>query len=312
MIHYLDILKNAGESSFLVYNSKNFTESKIIRRLLKLISTPYCLCKYFFTPKVTGREGLAFVIMVKNEAPYMAEWINFHLKQGVSHFIIYDNESTDNLHEVIQPYFEASVVTLHKIKGRLPQAEAYNSAIAKYKDKFKYIGFIDADEFVFVRKNSEEKYNLYEFIDKFMKEHPNAGGIGINWLIFGSSHFEKKPNGGVLENFIMCAEPNFPDNFHIKTICDPIKVLSFSNPHFPFYRKGFQNLTENGENIYGATSKYVSFNKIRINHYYSKSKEEFIAKKNKGNEVGIAIRNMKNFERLDQNVIKDTEILERK
>ena len=307
----IQIIKYSGESSFLVYKSKNFTENKIIRRLLKFISTPYCITKYFFVPNVPNRNGLALVLMVKNEAPYIEEWINFHEKQGVCHFIIFDNESTDNLYNILIPYIKLGKVSYQKIKGKLPQAEAYNFAMSKYGRKFKYIGVIDADEFIFVRK-SLGGVNLFDFVDKFMAEHKNAGGIGVNWLIFGSNHFEKKPEGGVLKNFTMCAEKDFPANRHIKTICDPLKVLAWRNPHFPFYRKGFQNLDENGEPINeGAFTEKVNFDKIRINHYYSKSKEEFIAKKNKGNAVGIAIRDMSYFYNNDQNIIKDTEILEK-
>ena len=309
----MKILVYAGESSFLVYNSKNFTENKIIRRILKFIATPFCVAKYFFVPDVPERKGFALVLIVKNEAPYVEEWINFHEKQGVCHFIIYDNESTDNLHDVLLPYIESDKVSYHRFKGKLPQNEAYNSAMAEYGKKFKYIGVIDADEFLFVRSNFSLRggggYNLFDFVDKFMTEHKNAGGIGVNWLIFGSNHFEKKPEGGVLKNFTMCAEKDFPINRHIKTICDPLKVLAWRNPHYPFYRKGFQNLDENGNPIDEAFTNEVHFEKIRINHYYSKSKEEFIAKKDKGNAVGVALRDMNNFVDLDQNVIKDTEIL---
>ena len=303
-------LKNCGESSPLVYNFKTFSENKYLRKLIKLIVTPYCFLKYFFVRDVPGREGLALVLMIKNEAPYLEEWINFHLKQGVSHIIILDNESTDNFLEVIAPYVASGLVSCHKIKGRLPQAEAYNKATALYKNKFKYLGFIDADEFLFVRDKGGTK-NLYEFLENFMKAHKNAGGLGVNWLVFGSSGHKTKQPGGVLKNFLMCSEKNFLHNHHIKTICDPLKVLAWSNPHFPFFRRGFYNFDENGEIIDGPFSKEVHFEKIRINHYYSKSLEEFIAKKDKGNAVGVAIRDMEAFHLHDQNIIKDTEILSR-
>ena len=305
-----EVIRHSGGSCFFVYNSKNFTENKIIRGILQLIATPFCVAKYFFVPDVPDRNGLALVLIVKNEAPYIEEWINFHEKQGVCHFIIYDNESTDNLRDVLIPYIKSGKVSYHRFKGKLPQMEAYNAAMAEYGRKFKYIGVIDADEFLFVRaKLGGGGNNLFDFVDKFMNEHKNAGGIGVNWLIFGSRHFEKKPDGGVLKNFTMCAEKDFIANHHIKTICDPLKVLAWWNPHFPIYRKGFQNLDENGEPVEGPFTKEVHFEKIRINHYYSKSKEEFIAKKDKGNAVGIAIRAMSDFIAHDQNVIKDTEIL---
>lgn len=155
-------------------------------------------------------------------------------------------------------------------------------------------------------------YNLYNFVDKFMSEHKNAGGIGINWLIFGSSGHETKPEGGVLENYLMCAEKNFPRNCHIKTICDPLKVLSWPIAHDPFFRKGFVNLDENGRIIEGPLSQEVHFEYIRINHYHTKSKEEYAEKVKRGRvDLQYNPMDVKNFSSHDQNLVRDTEILAR-
>lgn len=140
-----------------------------------------------------------------------------------------------------------------------------------------------------------------------MKKYPHAGGLGVNWLMFGSSGHETKPKGGVLKNFVMCAEKDFSANRHIKTICDPMKVLGIYNPHFAVYIRGFHNLNENGEIIESHHTEEVSFEKIRINHYYAKSKEEFIERRAKARLKG----SMGGFYHYDQNVVKDTEILER-
>ena len=204
----LKVLKYAGESSPLVYRCRDYTQSDFVRTLIKILVTPYCLLRYFAGKReIAGREGLAFVLIAKNEATYIKEWLDFHIKQGVSKFIIYDNESTDNFREVLSPYIDAGIVIYDIIRGRCRQLDAYNMALNKYRSKFKYMGFIDADEFVFVRNNPYGGgYSLYEFVDGFMKAHPDAGCVRINWLIFGSNHHEKRPEGGVLENYTMCAE----------------------------------------------------------------------------------------------------------
>ena len=122
--------------------------------MLKILVTPFCIFKFFHVRNVPGREGLAFVLIAKNEAPYIKEWLDFHIKQGVNHFIIYDNESTDNFHEILAPYIASGVVTYHTINGIMRQRDAYNMAVNDYAYRFKYMGFIDADEFVFVRNNT--------------------------------------------------------------------------------------------------------------------------------------------------------------
>ena len=42
------------------------------------------------------KNKLSFVAIVKNEAPYIVEWIEFHRLVGVDKFYIYDNESSEN------------------------------------------------------------------------------------------------------------------------------------------------------------------------------------------------------------------------
>ena len=153
-------------------------------------------------------------------------------------------------------------------------------------------------------------YNLYDFVDDLMSKNKDAGGIGVNWLIFGSNGHETKPQGGVLKNFTKSAQKNFPANFHIKTICDPTKILSWTSPHFPNYLRGFHTIDENGNIINGAFSEAVNFKKIRINHYFTKSKQEFMEKRMRGVADSFLIRPIKDFENHDRNEIEDTEILE--
>ena len=298
-----------GECSPLVYNFRNYLDNDWLRALCVIIASPYGLFKYLFHKPMPAeqREGLAVVAIAKNEGDYIEEWINFYVKQGVSHFFIYDNDSTDNMHEVLKPYVTGGggIVTYQKIPGKLRQKDAYNMAIHDYKNKFRYMAFLDLDEFCFCLEHGK---NLYDFVDEFMNEHPNAGGLCPHWLVFGSSGHETKPEGGVLKNFLMCSDKSFSSNQLVKTICDPEKVLSFESVHVAAYVKGYYNLNENGE-IITVNYKKVTFDKIRINHYFSKSKEEFLKKRNKGMSNIRGLRRMEEFIAHDQNVIKDTEIL---
>ena len=309
------VIKNAGESSPLVYHCRDYTQNDFVRTLIKILVTPYCALKWFVRRDIPGREGLAFVLIAKNEATYIKEWLDFHIKQGVSKFIIYDNESTDNFREVLQPYIASGVVIYHTISNKARQIDAYNIALNTYRNQFKYMGFIDGDEFVFVRKNPYcESYSIYDFIEGFMKAHPNAGALGINWLIFGSSHHEKRPEGGVLENFTMCAEKDFPANCLTKYICNPMKILTTST-HGSFCRKGYYFMNEDGDILDRPKKEEVHFEQIRINHYFCKSKEEYIAIKMKRGDVffGISSKNttLNVFNFHDRNDIIDTEILSR-
>lgn len=275
-----------------------------------ILSAPYCLTRYFFVSKKRDnkRKGLAVALIAKNEAPYIKEWVEFHKAQGVSHFFIYDNESEDNLHEVLKPYIESGLVTYKLLRGRVRQRDAYNMALSKSRRrKFKYMAILDADEFLFVRKGNR---NLYEFVDSFMMSHANAGGLAVNWCVFGSSgHLTKPMGGGVLENYTMRAGDDDAINLHVKTICDPTKTMCFCHVHFPNFRRGFYNLGENGEKVIGPFSNSVHYDEIRINHYLTKSKEEFIAKRKRGCADENVPRDFSEFEQYERYDVRDVDIL---
>ncbi len=52
-------------------------------------------------------------------------------------------------------------------------------AVHDYGHRFKYMAVIDADEFMFIRKDFCGEHNLYKFVDEFMTPHPNAGRIAV-------------------------------------------------------------------------------------------------------------------------------------
>lgn len=156
IFRFIRAVKYCNYRNFLVVNCRNYTQNNFIRNMLRVITTPFCIWRYFFPRIISAskRQGLVFVLMAKNEAPYIEEWIEFHIKQGVSHFIIYDNESTDNFYEVLKPYINSGIVTYKIVKGLFRQVDIYNTAFMNYRDKFRYMAFLDTDEFMFVRKNT--------------------------------------------------------------------------------------------------------------------------------------------------------------
>ena len=150
-----NFFNNITYGSRIIYSCRDFTMNRTLRNILKFFVFPVGIIKYFMPPKsCINRKGLAIVLIVKNEANYIQEWINFHVKQGVSHFIIYDNESTDNLFDVLKKYIASGLVSYKFLRGKARQYDAYNMAMHDYRYKFKYLAVIDADEFLFLRKNT--------------------------------------------------------------------------------------------------------------------------------------------------------------
>lgn len=93
-------------------------------------------------------DVLSLVAIIKNEADYIIEWLEYHMMVGVTRFFIYDNDSTDNLYEKLKWYIDNDIVVYQIFGGTKRQLPAYNHAIDNYKLETKYMGFIDADEFL--------------------------------------------------------------------------------------------------------------------------------------------------------------------
>lgn len=206
---------------------------------------------------------LSVAAIVKNENHYIEEWMDFHRQQGVEHFYIFDNESTDGTVETLQKQKD---VTLMLLPGSNMQNHAYNIAIDMTRKESKWLALIDIDEFLF---SVEGKLS-----DK-LKDYEEFGGVTVNWVFFGSSG-KKTRQDSVLKTY---TRRNGKVNRHVKSIIQPEKARGFMCPHFAFYLPEFFAVDEDKERL-GDTpfNDKLSANILRINHYHCKSEEEYTQK----------------------------------
>lgn len=59
-----------------------------------------------FSPATTAPYKLSVCTMIYNEARYIEEWLAYHLLLKVDHFYIYNDGSSDNITEVLEPYIK--------------------------------------------------------------------------------------------------------------------------------------------------------------------------------------------------------------
>ena len=94
-------------------------------------------------------HDLSIVAILKCEAPYLKEWLDYHLLAGVDHFYLYDNDSPDNQAEVAAPYVKAGLVDYIPASGKMMQYAVYNDAIKRFRFFSRYFAIIDGDEFIY-------------------------------------------------------------------------------------------------------------------------------------------------------------------
>ena len=223
-------------------------------------------------------DRISVVCIAKYEAPYIKEWIDYHLMIGVDRIYVYDNESPDGMKEVLQPYIDSGKVVYTFFPGKARHLDAFNDAISRYKMRTKYMAFIDVDEFLCV-ENSEDK--LADLIDQIMKKNWRSGGVAVNWRVYGSSGHKSMPGGYVIENYLYRGDAKAKGNDCIKTIAIPRYVREYKHTHSPVYITGFNNVNEDGEVLVGWSNPNKETKKLRLNHYFTKSLEEWIERRSR-------------------------------
>jgi hypothetical protein len=216
---------------------------------------------------MSARVYLSFCTIYRDQADYLAEWIEFHRLVGAERFFLYDNSSSDAHREVLAPYIEEGSVVLHEWPVKFPMAlrSAFNHCLTEHGSESRWIAFIDIDEFLFSP--------TLEPVAELLPEYEEWPGVGVNWALYGSSGHQTRPAGLVIDNYLYRTDTE--ENGATKSIVDPARVAFCRNAHQFEYREGAGSaVDENKHPIDGWQTESVSFAKLRINHYYTKSEED--------------------------------------
>ncbi|MDE3285615.1 glycosyltransferase family 2 protein [Lacticaseibacillus paracasei] len=266
---------------------------------LKEIST-FGVKKYAqqYPDRFSGRREPYIVCIVKDEADYIEEWLAFHHLMGIKGFYIYDNGSTDETRKIIKKYAVEYNIQYIYYPGDSMQSKAYMDAVRRTRNKHIWLLTIDADEFL-VSVNGER------FADWLAHFSNKDTQILIGWMMFGSSGEKFKKRGLVIDRF-----KHHATNEHIasyKAVVKPEFVVASNMPHM--YSVVGRTVDENSTRIWYYPypglrgSRPSSKEQFRINHYYTKSLEEYKTKSNRGDafDANIMLKSMKEFHVQDRN-----------
>jgi hypothetical protein len=245
-------------------------------------------------------DELSIVAILKNEALYVREWIEYYRLLGATRFYIYDNDSQDSVKEVISDYIDSGIVVFKCFPGKYRQNIAYTDAINNYASRTRFMAVVDLDEFIVP---IDDKLTLIDVLKNIVRRRPYAAGVAIPWLMYGSSHHKRRPEGLVIDNYLYRAQDSFMLN--VKTVFNPRLASGYNNPHYPIYKYGAFSINENGHIVIGKFDHRKSCKQIRINHYFTKSEEEFRAKVARGTADKYLPRRFESFVHSDKNDVYD-------
>lgn len=227
----------------------------------------------------------AIVCIAKNEDRYIKEWAEYHLKLGFDSVYIYQNDWRTDL--------EMPNVFKKVIDGKCRQLDCYNKFLRKDKDH-DWVAFIDVDEFIVLNKHA----TINDFIKRTVKKFGKIKAIGINWVFFGSNGIEKDDGSdGVLKRFTKREKMSFK----VKSIVRVDKSIEMG-VHNPL---NCEVVGSNGHKFHGHINVRGSIDLIMLNHYYFKTKEEFVRKAARGKADRLDKRNPAHYKITKHNEIED-------
>jgi Glycosyltransferase family 92 len=256
---------------------------------------------------VVSLSKLAICAIAKNEHLGLREWVAYHRVVGVEHFYIYDNDSQIPVAKTLAKEIASGYVTCVPFPGLSQQMPSYTDCLRRFGDDNKWIAFIDCDEFL-VPKQTD---NIVDVLEMYPFSH-HVAGLQVNWVLFGSSGHLTPPDGLIIENYTQSTGKDWADNLHTKAIVMPqYTIRAGSNPHYFSYKQGYFSIGENQQLVTNAFSAVHCNEWLQINHYTTKSLQEFETKLAKGraDAAHLAGTNMDNFHKLNAGCTeKDTSI----
>lgn len=228
------------------------------------------------------RLRVAVCTCVKNERPYLREWLAHYRRLGFDDIYVYENESSDGSAAMLQGIDDPGVVVVswRTPNGLSPQLTAFERCAKVEGADADFIAFFDADEFLVEMRPGELRRVLNGLSE-------TVQGLLINQRVVGSNGNIIYRAGPVMGRFRRVTKEGYLENVWVKSIVRPKAIKSFGNPHIPVTETD-EFCSGSGRAIFGEQldrSGKVSaadHKSLALNHYILKSYEEFLWKRHRG------------------------------
>ena len=247
-----------------------------------------------------GSSGNVIVGCMKNEAPYIVEWVAYHRGMGVDNFLIYTNGCDDGTSEILDRLQDMGVLQHRNNddwKGNSPQQFALNQSLNEpVIQNADWIIHIDVDEFMNVRTGNG---TLQDFFDAV----PDATNVAMTWRLFGHNGVTALKDDFVIDQFDHCAPKYCPKPHTVwgfKTMFKNIGAYEKISCHRPnkldpdFKSKvrwvngsGKDMTKEVAENGWRSSKKSIGYDLLQLNHYALRSAESFLIKRQRGRALHV-------------------------
>jgi hypothetical protein len=207
----------------------------------------------------------------------------------VARFLVYDNGGTDATIAILRETLPepaltvvpwAQVVSDARLGREIHnQVLAYAHAASNFGGAFRWMAFIDADEFLVPKRAASIPAALAHLGD--------ARNLSLPWHMFGRSGHAEAPEGGVIKNYLRRARDPMSDVRGVrafKAIVDPCHLTALRVHAMETDGSG-RTCNDAGVTVEAAAREKPSFysaEHLQLNHYYTRSEAELAAKIGRG------------------------------
>ena len=243
-----------------------------------------------------GDNSVAIVTCMKNEGPFILEWIAYHRAIGVEGFLVYTNDCTDGTDTFLELLQDKGYVQHRDNKfhdtGLKPQHHALQSAeseeVVMGAD---WAISMDVDEFINIKVGDGTMSALFDVV-------PDANLISCTWRLFGNADVHEYEDAFLLAQFDRCA-PEFANKPHqawgFKTLFKNVGLFKKLGVHRPkglkpqiwdkirWYNGSAKPMPKNEfRNAWRSNASTYGYDVVQLNHYAVRSAESFLVKRDRG------------------------------
>lgn len=253
-------------------------------------------------PKVEPRSSsgkhqqVAVVTTMKNEGPFILEWLAYHRAIGIRDFIVYTNDCDDGTDTMLDLLQEKGIVQHRDNPFRDTGLKPQHAALAASEKEpiiqnADWAICMDVDEFINIHAGDGMVQDLFEAV-------PDANMISLTWRLFGNDDVEEFCDEFITERFSGCAplmtrKPHQAWGF--KTLFRNIGLFKKMGVHRPkglrpqlvddvnwVNGSGIKMPKDEYRNAWRSTTRTVGYDLVSLNHYAVRSAESFLVKRDRG------------------------------
>ena len=288
--------EDARKVSRIVPKSSLIEDAGLLDQARDLGAKPLRMPEAALRPAHHTTDRVAIVTTMKNEGPFIMEWLAYHRAIGVDDFLVYTNDCDDGTDTLLTLLQDKGLVQHRDNPFRQMGLKPQHAALAAAEDEalIQRAGWMicmDVDEFVNIHAGQGHLRDLFAAA-------PDANMISLTWRLFGNADIAAFRDGFITEQFTRCA-PQMARKPHqawgFKTLFRNLGIFKKLGVHRPkglrpqlkdtinwVNGSGRQMPETEYRNAWRSTTDTVGYDLVTLNHYALRSAESFLVKRDRG------------------------------